>query len=391
MTTLNDLNGNIGDLNKTITNLREQFRLIFGDDFSAESSSPQEQIINVLAQQQFDLLEKLRDVLSSFDPEQAQGIFLDQRVALNNILRKTGTYTIQLIDITTNRSLTLNGLDTDNPYTVADNNGNKYFLETTQNPTSAGTYSYSFRAEFIGNYFSQQNTITNPVTVVIGVTNINNSNSPISIGTTEETDAELRIRRKLSTSINSSGNINALYSNIINKSNVADVKIYENDTSEIVNTLKPHSIYVVAEGGTDQDIANGIAEKLQPGCNTNGNVSIPFVNSQGIVKYYNFDRPQAKLLYIKFDIKSTKVGQSFNTTAIKNYIITNKIYNIGQDAETSDLIFVAKDGIDNAGGGGVPLNLKISKDNSNWVDYLTVDLLKEKWIIINNNIAINIL
>ena len=45
------------------------------------------------------------------DPDQAQGRVLDQRIAINGLERKGGTYTVTPVNITVDREVSLVGLD----------------------------------------------------------------------------------------------------------------------------------------------------------------------------------------------------------------------------------------------------------------------------------------
>jgi hypothetical protein len=48
-----------------------------------------------------------------FDPDNAVGVVLDQRVAINGIQRQAGTYTVTPITVVTSQSVNLYGLDQD--------------------------------------------------------------------------------------------------------------------------------------------------------------------------------------------------------------------------------------------------------------------------------------
>ena len=97
--------------NELVGNLTQSFQEIYGEDINVESNSPDGQIINIFAQSLEDFYELLSQVNASFDPDQAIGTVLDQRCAINGIQRKAGTYTYVTIDVTTDRSVTLDGVD----------------------------------------------------------------------------------------------------------------------------------------------------------------------------------------------------------------------------------------------------------------------------------------
>ena len=111
------------------------------------------------------------------------------------------------VTVTVSQALNLYGLDqTAQPvYTVADNAGNQWQLQTTQHLSTPGTYVFSFQAANPGAVLTTINTITVPVTIVLGVTSINNPTTYTTLGINEETDAALKIRRQKSVSLASQG------------------------------------------------------------------------------------------------------------------------------------------------------------------------------------------
>ena len=147
-----------------------QYQSIYGQNIDLSASSPDGQMMNIFVQAILDIEDLLVQIYNSFDPDSAIGTQLDQRVAINGIQRQNGTYTVTPISITVTQALNLYGLDqTIQPvYTVSDNAGTQWLLETTQTIGVAGTYSYQFRAQNPGAVSTVPNTITVPVTVVLG-------------------------------------------------------------------------------------------------------------------------------------------------------------------------------------------------------------------------------
>src|SRR5208283_4347750 len=110
------------------------------------------------------------------NPQNAIGNVLAQRVAINGIMPLAGTYTVTPITIVTSTSVNLYGLDqTAQPvYTSADSSGNQWQLMTTQLGVAAGTNVFNFQAAIPGATITIPNTITVQVTIVLGVTSVNN-------------------------------------------------------------------------------------------------------------------------------------------------------------------------------------------------------------------------
>ena len=178
---------------------------IYGTDISVESDTPDGQQVNIYALAKQDLLNLIVQSYNSKDPDQAIGTALDAVCELCGIFRREGTYTLVSVTVVTDRSLTLDGLDTsDTPYTVSDATGNEFELIATSNLT-AGDNILAFQAKEIGSIEVLPNTITVAVTIVLGVLSLNNPAAATTVGLDEETDAELRIRRQASIAVPSQG------------------------------------------------------------------------------------------------------------------------------------------------------------------------------------------
>ncbi len=378
-----------------LSELTAGLKAIYGNDINLNSNSPDGQLINIIAQTGIDIRELLTEVYNSMDPDNAVGYVLDQRAAYNNIKRTAGTYTIQPIDITTNRTVTLEGLDSsiNDPngagYTIADDAGNQFILTETTTMI-AGTGSLNFRARNIGRVETIANTITNPVTIVQGVVSVNNSEGALEIGEEEETDVELRIRREKSVAIGSTAFIDGLTGYLLSLDGVTEAIVYENDDDEEDdNNIPAHGVWVIVKGGDSAEIAQAIYTKKTPGTNMKGGEVENITTINGSIYPMKFDRPLPKDLHIQFDIQTIVAGTTFDEDSIKAYIANNFTYSIGEYAETSLLTAVAKEAIENYNGSdGVPINLEISTDGATWVDYLTVDLLNEQWTISTDDITI---
>ena len=384
----------IKTLPEIVADLETALRSIYGSDINLDQNSPDGQLVNIFAQSAIDIRELAQAIYNGFNPDAASGVVLDERVALNNIVRQGGTYTNTPITLVTDRTVDLVGLDTDfnspdgTGYTIQDDAGTQYILIDSVTLT-AGSNIVNFRAKDIGLVETTTGTITNPVTIVLGVTSINNPSAPLEVGQEEETDAELRVRRQKSVAIASTGYLNGLLGTVLNLDGVTDGVLYENVTNAVdANGIPAHGIWLVAEGGANTEIADEIYAKKSFGANMKGAVEVDITTASGTTFVAKFDRPVAKDLYIRFDIQPTNASAVFDQTAIKAYIVANLSYNIGEYAETSRVTCIAKDAVSSLGGDGVVINVEISDDDITYVDYLTVDTLDEQWVVDAARIAI---
>ncbi len=307
---------NVLDANGLQTQTREElvtfftavYKNIYGDDIDLSSSSPDGQKMNIDIQTILDIQDLLAEIYSGFDPDNAVGKTLDQRVAINGIERQGGTFTLTPISITTDRALNLYGLDqTIQPvYTVADNAGNQWKLIATQTISGAGTSSFSFRSANPGMSLTVPNSIQTPITIVLGVTNINNPSIYSQLGENEESDPALKIRRQQSVAIPSQGFYDSIKAALGNTTGITSSCPYENytDTTDS-NGVPPHSIWVIVAGDAlPADIAHVIYVERTDGCGMKGAQFFDVTRKDGTLFRIRWDNVELEVLYIKFTATS---------------------------------------------------------------------------------------
>lgn len=373
------------DLNTLIDDLTTKLKEIYGPDINTDSDSPDGQKIGIIAQLGTDLRELLALLNSSFDPDQAEGAILDQRVSINGIERNGGSYTITPIEIITSRNINLIGLDNQseeedpdvsNLFTVKDNEGNEFYLLDSVSITipTTGDNLYNFRAAEKGKVETTINTITTPVTVFAGITSVNNPLSATTIGTEEETDELLKIRRRKSVAISASGYLDSIEAAISNVEGVTDVIVEENDTDATdINGIPAKSIWVIVEGGSDSDIAQAIWAKKSSGSGMYGDENVYITRSRNRTKLIKFDRVTPQDLYIRFSITFSGV---YDQDFIKRSIVQNVLWTIRGDASADEIIAHVK---------SINNNYKItacelSIDNMTWAEIVSVSALKNKFV-----------
>lgn len=377
--------------------LVEAFQEIYGADINLESNSPDGQIIGIFTQAGIDIREKVFQIYNSFDPDRAIGRQLDERVVLNHLARAGGTYTLININVTVDRTVTLPGLDAafndinGTGFTVQDNAGTQFILIDTVTLTT-GTTSLAFRAKNIGRVETTVGTITSQTTIVLGVTAVNNPSAPTTLGQNEETDSQLRSRRQQSPAISANGYLNGLLGLVLSLEGVSGAALYENtDSTTDANGIPAKSIWLIAEGGANSDIADALYDRKSYGAGMKGAVTVNITTPSGGTFAAKFDRPTSVNLYIRFDLKRT-AGLAFvyDLASIKQYIVDNLTYGISQFAETSDPTAIARAGINAQGGGGVPINTEISTDGTTWVDFIAAPTLASKFVLDVSRITITV-
>ena len=371
--------------NEIVEDLTQDLKDIYGEDINVESNSPDGQVINIFAQMLEDQYELLNQVNASFDPDQAVGTVLDQRCAINGIQRKAGTYTFVTIDVIADRSVTLNGVDQyseEQAYTISDGQGNLFVLSATS-AINSGTFQLVFRAKNIGNIEILPNTITTPVTIVLGVISVNNPGVAITQGTNEETDAELRARRKASVSISNQGYTDGLQAALANLPDVSRVNVYQNRSNTTdADGIPGHSIWVVVQGGTDTEIGQVMDNKVAGGVGMKGSQSVNVQQADGQVATYYFDRPSAQTLYVTLDITPLD-GQTIVPADIKSALVNGMSFQPNETVDSSAIICYIKSIQDN-----VALTCQVSTDGTTWETVVTPTTKDKYFQITTDSITI---
>jgi uncharacterized phage protein gp47/JayE len=388
-----DANGlTIQSLTEILDNHISNAKDIYGSDINVDPASPDGQALNILSQKDIDIRELLQLIYSSMDPDQATGIILDQRATINGITRSGATYTKTPVDITVDRAVSLVGLDGSSDsatipsgvFTIKDDAGTQWVLLVSVALT-AGTTSLSFRAVDIGAVLATVNTITTPVTVIAGVTAINNSSGVEVQGVDEETDTALRIRRKKSLALSSSGYLDSIQAAILALDGVTACVVDEN-VSDVTdsNGIPPHSIWAIVEGGADADIAAAIYAKKSAGSGMYGATSVVVTRPNGRTITINFDRPTDEDLYIKFSLEVTG-GGTVDLDNLKALIVENVLYGVGASAIGSDITYYVR-GLNSA---YQVTGMLLSKDNSTWLEVVAPTSPSYRFILSTARITIS--
>lgn len=371
--------------NEIVENLTTAMQDIYGEDINVDSNSPDGQLINIFAQLLEDYYELLTQVNASFDPDQAIGTVLDQRCAINGVQRKAGTYTYVNIDVVTDRNVTLAGLDqnsVEDSYTISDSEGNQFVLANTSS-ISSGTSSLRFRAANIGNVEITPNSITTPVTIVLGVLSVNNPSGASEQGTDEETDAELRERRKRSVSIANQGYTDGLLAALENIADVTKANVYQNRGGTTDSDGIPgHSIWVVVKGGSDADIGQVMDNKVAAGVGMKGTQSVNVAQADGSVATYYFDRPTAQTLYVSLDITPLD-GQVIVYDELKEKIASGMSFLPNETVDSSAIICYIKSVQEN-----IALTCQVSTDGTTWETVVTPTTKDKFFEITTSSISI---
>lgn len=363
---------------------------IYGPEINVDPNSPDGQMLNIFAQAKRDILEFTRQIYDSFDPDQATGATLDQRCAINGVARKKGTSTQVDVLITVSAAVALQGQAGETPFVIADAQGNEFVLVDSYTFGGAGSATRRFSATSFGPISAAANTLTRMVTILPGVTSVNNPTGPASIGTDQETDAQLRLRRQHSVSMPATGYIEGLRGALLQVDGVTQANVFENYTSSIDgNGIPGHSIWAIVAGGSNSDVGFAIYRYRSAGCGMKGSNVVPIttIDAQtgsvtGSVDIY-FDRPIAQNLWFRMDI--TPITGTVDTAWLRSQILSWFIYSAGQKADSASFVAYVKELAPNAS----ISNEGVSSDGVSYTSLLAPTTLQYQFTLAAARVVIN--
>lgn len=346
--------------------LAEGYREIYGEDINLEPDSPDGQRVGIEAQARLDLQTYGLTLYQQIDPNFAIGIALNRLIKLSGITRRPPARSQADVTVTTDRPLTLPA-----DYAVEDDLGQSWTTLSSVDLVN-GANTVTLFAENFGAVEADANTITEPVTVVIGVQSVTN---PLAaqVGRDEETDEELRIRRNRSLENPGYSTQGQLYAALANLPGVTDLQVYENftDTYDPDLDMGPHSIWAVVEGGDVAEIIETIAKSKTQGTAIKGAVTgtytetlfKPSGDEYFIVHQMEFDRPDYVALQVRMNATRRNPSVPVDTALIEQEI-AKRSYEIGDNALASELYFNAYQ----AGNRFIATDMEISFDGVTWTD-----------------------
>ncbi len=387
---LDDTGLSMQTLTDLVDGLTAGLQEIYGSDINVDPDSPDGQAINLIAQFGIDIREVLQSIFASYDPDQAAGTTLDQRVVFNGLKRKGGSFTVLLVDITVDRNVSIVGLNDptliDIPsgtYTVKDDAGNQWVLLESVDLT-AGTSSLSFRSVAMGAVTATVGTITTAVTVVAGVTAINNSSSVSIQGVDEETDIQLKLRRRRSIANSSTGYLDSVEGALLAVTDVTNAKVYENVTdSTDGDGIPAHSIWAIVEGGSDADIGLVLYAKKTAGAGFYGSVDVDVPRPNGTTYPVKFDRAVDTNLYVRFSIDLP--GGVIDTDNLKDLIVNNLSWELGNPAIGS-VISAYVQGLNSS---YQITGMQVSDDDASWYEIVNTPTKASRFVMSTARITIS--
>lgn len=290
------------DTADTLADVQNEWRAAFGDDLLVTTDTPQGVLIAAETEARDAVARNNAKLANQINPDLAGGVFLDAIMALTFDSRTKATRTLV-------PNVLLAGVaGTIIPAGVQLRYGEELFASVGQVVLGAnGQASVGFAAVNTGPVTVPVGQLTQIETGILGWETATNPFTA-TIGVAEESDVAARARRRKTLGRNGLSLVGSIVGSLYALDGVDSLVFRENKTSSTQTidgvSLKPHSVYVVVQGGRDQDIAETLLETVTLGAGFNGAVTVQVVEpSSGQTYTVAFDRPTLVPIFAKFTVR----------------------------------------------------------------------------------------
>lgn len=282
-----------------IEEMRTDARSLFGASIDVEDESPLGNIINIVGFQAGQAWDGQEGVYNSQYQNLAEGVPLDNAMALTNNTR--------LDDLKSSVSQTILGLSgtiIPQGFRVSVVGDSTIIFETTAEETIpiSGTIDLTMLATEFGAKIALAGTLTIIDTPINGITSTTNSADAI-VGRDSETDAEFKLSAENQKQKSGTSPVEGIRGAILDLDNVIQAVVIENvDIVVDIDGRPPKSVEAVVQGGDDTEIAQAIFDSKSAGIETFGSESEIITDNQGLDHTINFNRPTDKRVYVIVNI-----------------------------------------------------------------------------------------
>ena len=305
-------------------------KLAFGDNIDLTPQSGFGQFIGILSEAISDQWESQENIYNSQYPSTAQKNQLSNVVMYNGIERQDAVYSTTpatisgvagtIIPVGSKASVVATG---------------KVFVTLSEVIIAGGgSIGVQTQAEESGPIEAASGTLTVIETPIFGWTSITNTLDAI-VGRDEETDAALRIRRRLSTQALGQNLVDSLFGQLLNLDGVEDALVISNGSDVSVGGIPAHQFLSSVLGGDNDEIASVIWNNTPQGILSFGTTNVVHTDAQGFPQDVKFTRPADVDIYFKIDIST---GSEFPGSGVADVKAAVVAYGIANFKISDDVI-----------------------------------------------------
>lgn len=293
--------------------LNAEFRAAFGTGINLRAPSRLGTMIGIFSERVSEVWDLGAALYAAFDPEQATGPALENLSVLTGTLRKASTPSIARSVVLAGSPGTVIAADPPKVISVQGSPDARFVLVADATIDGDGSAIVDFYGETDGPLPALAGTLTVIETPVAGWESATNP-TDAELGTNDETDPELRARRRVELRSQGAAAVEAIRAAVLEVEDVASCTVFENDTDAVnADGMPAHSVEVVVHGGADAEIASAIFRTVAGGIEAHGTTTVDVIDSEGATHAIKFTRPAIVEVYVVIEVeKDPKVVPASN-------------------------------------------------------------------------------
>lgn len=362
----------LSTLAEKLATWQNKLREVFGNDFTIKKEGVVDNIATASSLSSMDLEDQMAYLIKQMNPFTAEGEWQDKLYRIIGLVRRQATYTIvsRTCSGTPNTVIAKGALVIENASTK-----DQFRNNDPINFNGSGKALGSFTAEESGAIDLPTNATIKIVTPLPNLTGVYyESSNNIQIGQDYEQDDEFRERWQFTSATAGANTDDGMKKALLELvDSQSDLKIFSNRENTTVDGLLPHTQRIVINTAFDNEtVANTIMKTIVDGnqAGLQGSIEEEVTDSEGQKEIIRFDRATVQAIYIKVKVSISDSNElAASQTEIKENIIkyiTNHKFDMGSKIY-ANMFAASIYEVDTVTG---IAELKISKDNSAWVDLI---------------------
>lgn len=362
----------LSTLDENLAFWTNKLRTVFGNDFIIKKEGVVDNVATASSLSVMDAENQIAFLIKQMNPYTAEGEWQDKLYSLIGLTRRQATYTV----VSRTCSGTPNTVIAAGALTIENSSTKDQFKNNDPiNFDSTGKAFGSFTAEESGAIDLPTNALINVITPLANLTGVYyEQGNTIQIGQEYETDEEFRKRWMLNSSTAAANTDDGLEKALLELVNTdSDLQIFDNRTGETVDGIPAHSLRIAINTAYDDEtVAQTIFKHLADGnmFGLQGAISVKVTDSEGESETIKFDRAEVQDIYIQIRVA---VQNGIPLAAVQSEVKDNIIAYITEHRfDMGSIIYAnmfAASVYEVNGVAGIS-QLKISKNNLNWVDQI---------------------
>ena len=290
-----------------VARLGTVYTTALGADLSLATETPQGQIIDGLSIVLSEIDEAIVALANGHSLDRSSGVAQDDQADLLNVERRRATRSVVTV--------TMGGIAGTNipaASRVATAANEVFFTTAGVLIPAAGSMDVEMQSVNFGAIIASAGGLTTIIDVIAGWESATNS-AAASLGDTEETQSEFRLRYRRHTNRNASTPVQAIEGRLLEVAGVTDVLVRDNSTTASVTVqgqaIAARGIYAAVQGGTDASVAATLYAAKTGGAPTVGatTVAVDQLDAAGMSVgsvNVNFDRVTLTPITVTFTVTS---------------------------------------------------------------------------------------